>query len=249
MNGNQDRPSVDLLDERALDVSLVPLNKLNTSSVPRLKSPIWEEKNSRMGASRPGGLPRRSKRSKMGSKKGPQSHDPRPMTRQDESLDDDVSPRNSVPGTPRLVSVPTKQTLLLTERTPELSQCLLPTHQSSNSTSEVLSIRQPPSPARRKSKVAELKTILDGLLRSGPSSPSPDKRENDGGLVKAQPSLHEAEAREEKRYSAKWLSRRPFRKMSKHRGKSVTNHCKEAIVDNHLGSDEQTPPDLAAVQQ
>lgn len=119
---SQRRPSLDILDEVAPDEWLESPNRSDPPGFLRLKIPIWEKEKGRMGASTSGGSHRRSKRSQDSSKKGSRWQGPKSKTRHDETMDDDVSPTNSVPGTPRLVSpdsVSTLQTPLSSEIPPE----------------------------------------------------------------------------------------------------------------------------------
>lgn len=224
MDGSQGRPSLDILDECAPDASLESFHKPTTPGFLRLKLPVWEKREGRAGTLAPGGIPRRSKRSQGRPVKGSQSHTSKPTAIQARSLDDDVSPTNSTPGTPRLASptyVPRKQSPASTEPAPEL--CFPFTNDFSLSPAAELPMGQPVKP--------------------GPVSVLAGEGQGDKGLTETQSCPMGVEALERKGKSNGWLTKNLFRKISMHRGKDVTTQSRETPVKN-LSRDANPSPDL-----
>lgn len=162
---SQNRPSLDALDEDVPDAQLQPLNRPSTLGYLRLKTPMWDMGKSHTGSPLQGNSPRRSKRSQSSLGKGHKAQKSKPATRHDRSLDEDVSPTNSEPGSPRLVSHvlnPEKQTLLSTEGAPE--PCLSPLQGHSMPIAEAPVVRQPITPPCCQNKETPAKNIFEDVV-------------------------------------------------------------------------------------
>lgn len=170
MDGSQDRPSVDALDESTSgafpeDTPTVP----SSSAFPRLKTPVWEKITGHSKTSTAGNLPRRSKKAQSATGKPSLKVNPTPSTKSNGPMDDDVSPTSSFGReTPRLVSpeslpaeplsLPSETNTKLT--TPIATDMAIPTTAVPPEPSSL------DSPTRRKSKVEELMGIFDRKKQS-----------------------------------------------------------------------------------
>ncbi|KAJ4396219.1 hypothetical protein N0V93_000438 [Gnomoniopsis smithogilvyi] len=166
--------SLDILDE---DIPSAPLDSVNELLAPgflRLKIPVWEKDNSRKGQPSPGGSLRRSKRSQSGSVKGPQAQNSKAARRQKESLHDDVSPTNSVTGSPQMgspIDVPAKRTPVSSDRASELFLSSTLTKVDSTPPAEAAPRGQRVNSAGRQSDDANLKNVVEDFVTLGPESP------------------------------------------------------------------------------
>lgn len=169
MDGSQDKPSVDALDEHTTDAA-----QDDTSSAPksfgflRLKSPVWDKIHkgpARPEGSTPGRHPRRSKKSQDKTVKSSLAVPLSLSTKQDGPQDDEVSPTNSAgPGTPRMVSAesPPPDRIALPPDNVRAPTSTLPQHAlTGNSEAETPANPPEQSPTRRKSKVEDLKSMFD----------------------------------------------------------------------------------------
>lgn len=159
MDETKARPSLDALDEHTAgaspgEASIRPI--FHTAF--RLKNPVWDKNGGGSGFSSPGGQPRRSKRSQQASAKTSQSRLSNAPGKKNDPMEDDVSPTNSAPGTPRLMSPnlnATRQDPISPTKPPELYLSGIPISSSRDSEPAVSKKSEPH--VQPKSKVAEPK--------------------------------------------------------------------------------------------
>lgn len=168
MDEGKARPSLDVLDEHTDgaspgETSIRPMSRVAF----RLKSPVWDKYGGRSSSSSPGSQPRRSKRSQQASAKTSQSRCSQSPGKQNEPIEDDISPTNSAPGTPRLMNPnphATGQDPGLLTQPSEL--CLSNATNCPSRDSEIIGSRKNEPPVQRQSNVAEPKGNIDRKIYS-----------------------------------------------------------------------------------